>query len=135
MESQQQTPNKLGVIEWAFVCGFAESDERGGVNASHIFDKFTSVDLPGPFVVIRLTIPRDQILGGRQTYHFLTEFILSLHLKTAADEEIKIYSSEQLVREVILMQPLGAALHQPGRYTLDIRVDGALQQALTLFVS
>lgn len=124
----------MKIIEWAFLCASAELDDRGGLNITHLYDKFSLSDLPELCVVFHIVVPKIDILGGLQPYPFLGEFLLSITIKTEAQDDVEMYSTEFLVAEKIFAVPIGNALNQPGRYSVELRADGALQQTLDLFL-
>jgi hypothetical protein len=124
------------LIEWAFLCAAAQLNPRGGVDIAHLHDKFNRSDLASLTLVICLTFEPNHP-GGLQPFYraMIDTFDLALIIQDETGADVYAETFETPVKRQIRLMPLGnVPLHHPGRYTLQLFADGALQQTLFLFL-
>jgi hypothetical protein len=124
------------LIEWAFLCAAAQINQRGGLNITHLHDKFNHSDLASLTLVVCLTFEQDHPGRLQPLHHAIIDtFELALILQDDTGAQIHAETFESLVTKQMLLVPLGnAPLQKAGRYTLQLFADGALQQTLFLFL-
>lgn len=124
------------LIEWAFLCAAAKLNQRGGVDITHLHDKFNRSDLASLALVVCLTFEPNHPGGPQPVYRAMIDtFQLALIIQDETGVDVYAETFETLVQKQILLMPLGNVLLQKtGRYTLQLFADGALQQSLFLFL-
>ena len=131
----------MKLIESAFLCASAEPRNDGGWNITNLNDHFELSNSTGIFVVF-LIVPNyssggiyDATPHQTITAHSPhTEFRLGLVIKANTHEDYETQSFDIPVSPKYLALPIGETLSEPGNYTVQMFVDGALEQSLLLFL-
>lgn len=136
MNANKNAPAGAKVIEWAFLCTSAQPGSDNGWNITNLNNSFDVSSLP--VLVFRVCVPGADLAGidgaTRQTYRRFTDFQLGIIIKTDTKEDVDAQSADLYVSEQIRTIPIGQSLLKPGHYTVEVRVDGALQHSLDLFL-
>jgi hypothetical protein len=76
----------MNPIPWAFLCSSARPNARGGVDVTHLHDKFALSDIPNLCLVAMLT-PNAQEESGSQTFAIFSTFQFAAFLRDEFETE------------------------------------------------
>lgn len=122
------------LIEYAFLCASAGPNERGGVDILHLDDKFFHSDLSTLMLVLCISTRQLEHLGGQQPYHIFGEFRLGIRLMDESGADVYVDEADMLIANRIHLAHLPLSPIQPGKYTLQVEVDGDPQSTLNMFL-